>query len=327
MKFYETHFEDYINASEKQNLHPKFKKQLECLPSECEQMKNIIVYGAAGIGKYTQTLNIIKHYSPSKLKYEKKISIVFNKQPFFFKISDIHYEVDMSLLGCNAKLLWNELFTHIVDVISTKKRKHGIIVCKHFHEIHSELLEIFYSYMQTFYKDSISISFILITEHISFIPDNIVNCCKVFHLSRPTKTAYNKCFPKKLGTQQDIKSVTNIKLLKTGFQKEIDPYKNLCLPIVENMINIEDLKFLQFRDLLYDLFIYNLSIDECVWFILFELSKRKQIKKKDMYDILIHTYKFFKLFNNNYRPIYHLESYMLYLTRKIHGLPEGMSNP
>ena len=71
----------------------------------------------------------------------------------------------------------------------------------------------------------------------------------------------------------------------------------------------------------------DLSIDECVWFILFELSKRKQIKKDDMYDILIHTYKFFKLFNNNYRPIYHLESYMLYLTRKIHGLPEGMSNP
>ena len=95
MKFYETHFEDYINASEKQNLHPKFKKQLECLPSECEQIKNIIVYGAAGIGKYTQTLNIIKHYSPSKLKYEKKISIVFNKQPFFFKISDIHFEVDL----------------------------------------------------------------------------------------------------------------------------------------------------------------------------------------------------------------------------------------
>ena len=153
MKFYETHFEDYINASEKQNLHPKFKKQLECLPSECEQMKNIIVYGAAGIGKYTQTLNIIKHYSPSKLKYEKKISIVFNKQPFFFKISDIHYEVDMSLLGCNAKLLWNELFTHIVMLFLQRKGnmvlsyanifmkftanywKYSIVICKPFTKI------------------------------------------------------------------------------------------------------------------------------------------------------------------------------------------------
>ena len=61
----------------------------------------------------------------------------------------------MALLGCNAKLLWNDIFNHIIDIISTSKHKKGIIVCKNFHEIHSELLEIFYSYMQTFHKDSI----------------------------------------------------------------------------------------------------------------------------------------------------------------------------
>ena len=52
----------------------------------------------------------------------------------------------MSLLGCNAKMLWNELFNQIIDVTSTKKVKHGIIVCKYFHEIHSELLDIFILY-------------------------------------------------------------------------------------------------------------------------------------------------------------------------------------
>ena len=70
----------------------------------------------------------------------KKITILFNKQPFYIKISDIHFEIDMALLGCNAKLLWNDIFNHIIDIISTSKHKKGIIVCKNFHEIHSELL-------------------------------------------------------------------------------------------------------------------------------------------------------------------------------------------
>ena len=79
------------------------------------------------------------------------------------------------------------------------------------------------------------------------------------------------------------------------------------------------MKFLQFRDFLYDLFIYNLLIEECVWYILSELSEKKQLDNINVLDLITNTYKFFKLFNNNYRPIYHLESYMFYLTRKIHG--------
>ena len=54
------------------------------------------------------------------------------------------------------------------------------------------------------------------------------------------------------------------------------------------------------------------------------ITKETKIKVKDMPEILIETYRFFKLFNNNYRPIYHLESYMFYLTRKIHELSKSM---
>ena len=82
------------------------------------------------------------------LKYEKKISVNFNKQSYFFKISDIHYEVDMSLLGCNSKIIWHEIYCQIIDIITIKTEKIGYIVCKNFHAIHNELLEIFYSYMQ-----------------------------------------------------------------------------------------------------------------------------------------------------------------------------------
>ncbi len=319
MKFYETHFEEYIDKSENINLHPKFRKEVDAIPSNIKDMKNLIVYGPKGIGKYTQVLNIIKKYSQSKLKYEKKITILFNKQPYYIKISDIHFEVDMGLLGCNAKLLWNDIFNHIIDIISTTKHKQGIIVCKNFHEIHSELLEIFYSYMQTFHKDNIFFNFIIVSEHISFIPDNIINCCKTMSLSRPTKTNYKKCIKNNIPTNLKVNKITNIKYQKAGIKKNINPYKKLCDPIVEKIIDVNELKFLQFRDFLYDLFIYNLSIEECVWYILSELSQKKQLKDINVLDLITNTYKFFKLFNNNYRPIYHLESYMFYLTRKIHG--------
>ena len=146
-------------------------------------MDNLILYGPAGIGKYTQALMIIKNFSPSQLKYEKKMVLTYNKLTYYFKISDIHYEIDMSLLGCNAKLLWHEIYNQIVDIISSRNKKNGIILCKYFHEIHTELLETFYSYMQLSYNQIVNIKFILITQDISFIPDNILNSCKQIKLS------------------------------------------------------------------------------------------------------------------------------------------------
>jgi Cdc6-like AAA superfamily ATPase len=140
MKFYETHFEEYIAENTRENLHPKLNKQLSKFPKTLHEFKNVIFYGASGTGKYTQMLKSIKKYSPTDLKYERKISLTYNKQQYFFKISDIHYEVDMSLIGCNSKLLCHEIYQQIIDIISAKTEKSGIIVCKYFHDIHSELL-------------------------------------------------------------------------------------------------------------------------------------------------------------------------------------------
>ena len=38
--------------------------------------------------------------------------------------------------------------------------------------------------------------YIIITEHIGFIPDNILNNCKTIHVPKPSITNYNKCFIK-----------------------------------------------------------------------------------------------------------------------------------
>jgi len=319
MKFYETHFEEYINENNRQNLHQKLDKIYEKFPSTIQELKNLIFFGPNGTGKYTQMLKSIKKYSPTDLKYEKKISLTYNKQQYFFKISDIHYEVDMSLLGCNSKLLWHEIYLQIIDIISAKTEKSGIIVCKYFHDIHSELLENFYSYMQQNTIASIDLKFIIITEEISFIPDNILNCCEIINVSRPTKTAYIKCIKNKLPAKLKPENITNIKILHLYNEDLMLQYKIICNKIINNLININDLQFLKFRDILYDIFIYNLDISDCIWYILSSLIEQKKIKREYLSKILIKTYCFFQYYNNNYRPIYHVENYLFNLARLIHN--------
>lgn len=318
MKFLETHFEEYINSINETNLHPKLENIYSKFPSNLCNLPNLIFYGPSGIGKYSQVLHSIQKYSPSNLKYEKKMCVVYEKKQYFFKISDIHYEVNMSLLGCNSKNLWNEIYQQILDILSTKQNKTGIIVCREFHNIYSELLEIFYSYMQENNHSSINIKFILLTEQLSFIPDNILNCCETIHLSRPSKTNYNKCLKNKIPNEVNLADISNIKDLKVGIMSLMVPHKIICNKIYNEMINVDQLKFLKFRDMLYDIFIYNLNVGECIWYILFRLIKEHKITKNNISIVLIKTFIFLKYYNNNYRPIYHLESYLLNLITYIH---------
>ena len=150
MKYLSTKFEEYLNECEKFNLHKKMEPLFNSLNNNIEKQNNLIFYGPSGTGKYTQILNYIKKYSPTNLRFERKITFNFNnKKNYVFNVSDIHFEIDMSLLGCHAKVLFNDIYYHILDILSARAHGTGIIVCKNFHYIHSELLEIFYSYMQT----------------------------------------------------------------------------------------------------------------------------------------------------------------------------------
>jgi len=319
MKFLETHFEEYTNAVEKQNLHQKLDKTYLRFPESIDKLGNLIFYGPGGVGKYSQMLYSIKKYSPTDLKYEKKLSVTYDKKQYYFKISDIHYEVDMSLLGCNSKLLWHDIYQQIVDILSAKNDKTGIIVCKDFHNIHSELLENFYSYMQDNNSNAINIKFIILTEEVSFIPDSILNCCEIIHIPRPTKVSYTKCIMQKIPNDIKLENIVNIKYLHVGVNELMYPYKIICDKIIKEMLEINDLKFLKFRDLLYDIFIYHLDITDCIWYMLTKFIQLNKIKKEHVSQIMLKTYSFLKYYNNNYRPIYHLESYLFYLTSIING--------
>ena len=67
MKYLSTKFEEYISECEKYNLHKNAESLLKSLNNDIEKQNNLIFYGPSGIGKYTQVLNYIKKYSPTKL--------------------------------------------------------------------------------------------------------------------------------------------------------------------------------------------------------------------------------------------------------------------
>ena len=325
MKFYETHFEEYINKNNKVTLHPKLKRLFKTVPSDVCHLQNMIFYGPPGIGKYTQILSVIQRYSPSKLKYEKKMCVTYGKNSYVFKISDIHFEVDMSLLGCNSKLLWNEIYNEITDAVLAKNEKIGIIMCKNFHQTHSELLEIFHSYIQI-NNNLIQLKFIFVTEQISFIPSNIIQRCEIISIPRATRSQHIKCFGTKIKRTTPLERIDNLKKLYDNTSLQRPKYENICNKIITIITSKKNINYAETRDLLYNLFIFNVDVYEAIWYITTELIKKNLIASADITDVLLQLWKRSFQFNNNYRPIYHLESILFYLIAKIHGLPLGPKN-
>ena len=73
-----------------------------------------------------------------------------------------------------------------------------------------------------------------------------------------------------------------------------------------NKINLSE-----FRELLYDILIYNLDFIEVLWSIISYYVQEGKISENKTNDILSNIYGQIKQYNNNYRPIYHLENILL----------------
>lgn len=384
MKFYETHYEDYLQSLQQFNIHPELTLHFSKFPRQLSQLTNLIFYGPPGVGKYTQMLNVIQRYSPSGLSYDKKICMQNEKYNYQYRISDIHYEVDMSLLGCNSKILWHEIIQQIVDIVAVKPEKFGIVVCKSFHWIHTELLEIFYSYIQEYNNrfSNIQLRFVIMTEHISFIPNNILSVCEIIEVKRPSKKMYlelllnqriqglkvrkytkheldpveptqeSQFISKVANFRQkwspdtnafenattvlnsvepsgilNLKEINNFGKITSPDKVPKDIFNIVCDTIIEQMLQPDKLVHAAFRDAIYDILIYNLDAADCMWYILGHMIENGYVAADEISAILVKMYSFLKYYNNNYRPIYHLESIVHYMIIKIFKydeLPESV---
>jgi hypothetical protein len=326
MKFSDNHFETYVECAMTTTLHPKLKSLFAtAFPSNIARLRNLIFYGPQGTGKYSQALACISRYSPTRLKYEKRLTVMCNKDTYFVKISDVHFEIDMSLLGCTSKLLWNEIHNQIVDVVSARADPVGIVLCKNFHTIHSELLETFYSYMHMPHHSSIRLNYIMLTEHVGFIPVNILNSCEIVPVARPTAAMYKKTFAIAPSVKVIPENVSNIKTLQNCESEmavtnatAINPHQELFNHLCDYIADVDQIRFAQLRELLYDILIYDFDITECAWYLITELKRKGLLRDADMSHILINTYKFLQYYNNNYRPISHLENFVFMLINVVY---------
>ena len=68
-----------------------------------------------------------------------------------------------------------------------------------------------------------------------------------------------------------------------------DPHECICNAIIDNIKNPDKIDFLAFRDILYDILIYELDINECIWYILTELIQSNRINEDNISNILLKT--------------------------------------
>ena len=303
-----------------------------------DKFTNYIFYGPTCSYKYKNALKLVQYFSPSSLKYEKKLYINISKTEFYIKISDIHYEIDIENFIYNSKNLWNDIYNIIYNSVASSDLKKGYIVLRNFDKINCDLLDLLYNYMQKELFSSILIRFIIITECISFIPEKIINISKILYFSKLNKkniysisNKNNRQFIKHKCLEDKINNTSNY-TLETIMHKintpniysvldiskninYIEHHKSICETYISMLIT-DNYNIKNIRTLLYDMLIYNLNVQECFFYIIQNLILRKIINT-NINDLIVHILIFFKNYNNNYRPIFHLESFTLYLIELI----------
>ena len=269
-----------------------------------------------------------------------------DKAEYTYRISDIHYEIDIAMLGCNSKSLWETLFSQIIDIVSVRADKSAIIVCKNFHTVHKELLDVFYSYMRQyqhrghlFNKNNVCIKYVLITEHLSFIPAAILRECEIKNIGRPSSQDLSKGRSPPIKhwlSQIEPECIINLKELEamhyipTDNDADLpcDIFNKICNQILQQILSIrpsgqsgtkknESFDFLAFRDMLYNISIYHLDVLECLTYILVNLVRDNHLSEENIRDILFVIVHFLAYYNNNYRTIYHIERIFVFIILQI----------
>ena len=271
-------FNEYLKIKQPTHINNVYKK----MPVMIEDAPNMILYGPKNTNLYEKALYIISKYSDSKLNYEKKINITINNVVYGFKMSDCHFEFDFELSSCNTKSLWHEFITFIIDIIKLRKCKSCFIICKHFHLINQELLNLFYSYMQEPLYDNYCFKMILLSEHVSFIPYSIKSRC--YTIANNTKN-------------------------RITYKNEYLNYERLNKPFIDMIGN--KITFSDIREEIYNLLIYNIDVTDCFYHLIVYCIENKKIDKSHISELCNTLY----YYQNNYRHIYHLEFFVVSLLK------------
>ena len=266
--------------------------KIESFPTNINDLNYIILYGPYKSNKYKYALSIINKYSKKQLKYQKKCYITINNKEYIFKISDIHIEINMEHFQYSSKNLWEELITQIENIAFSNNNETFIILCKNFHKISKLYLDDIYTQIKhNIFRNKTNIfKYLILTESLSMIPYNIINISTVI-------------------------SSKSILTLSTFNKIE---YETKHINILLSIIRTKKLEIPILRNALYDILSYNLDVAKCFQIIIENLVLEYKLDDETINNIYINYFKYISLYNDNYRPIFHLERIILYFMTIIH---------
>lgn len=247
-----------------------------------ELHNHYLIYGNNDVANYGYILDQLKKKSPSALKYSRKTTIDCGSQELTFPVSDIHVEVDFELLGVNEYNVFFELFRHISEnLVLNSQSKHLFVLCLHFDKIKKELMDVFYNFL-----NHTKITFIFLTNHLCYVHP---------HILKRAKIKKHKCV-------------------------RVDPslcYSNRYQPrirdMVQQIVGKNKWSFFQWREKLYELLILNYSIHDCFSYFIECLVEEEYLNDENMDSFFVHYMDIMEKYNNNYRTIYHLERFIVFL--------------
>jgi hypothetical protein len=115
-----------------------------------------------------------------------------------------------------------------------------------------------------------------LTEHVGFIPNNIIDRSLLISVKRPAEDI--------LAGMADVETTCveptqNLKNLYYNFNTDSGSQTSLTKIVCGNIIDkITSYTFTnEFRDAVYDILIYDLDAVECFWFVFVHMSKQKTI--------------------------------------------------
>ena len=115
----------------------------------------------------------------------------------------------------------------------------------------------------------------------------------------------------------NLKEVKMLNLIQEDQEIPNETFDVICGLLKNKMDNPNKLNLLEFRELIYEILIYNLDFIEVLWDIISYYIQEQKLIGNALGTTLKNIYMQIKQYNNNYRPIYHLESILLNIINNI----------
>ena len=279
-------------------LHPRVLERTDRLPTSLRDMGPVIVHGPPGSGKYSIALTIAAGFSPSGLRYEKKMVVEGEgKGPHCRSsvlMSDVHFEVDMGLAHCGSRAGWGCIHRSIVEAVQIRKVKAAIVLCRGVHRADRDLLGALGGFMRPM-ASGVELHYILVTDHLGALSQGVRGRCRILAVPRPAQTVRRRICG--LGVREE----------ETEEMSARGALSALCDSSPPSLYGL--------RDAVYAGLTRNMDVSKWSWHLLYDWGRRNegnpnQDDEMRAFDALL---TFAECHASSYRPIFHLERLALAL--------------